>query len=437
MDVATIKNSPVALTAPSNAVARPAATQAPAASAPASTDGVTLSATPAPAAPAASTTNANSAPAGAAAPQPKDWTIITYFCSDNNLHDFEANNLKDMEQVGGTKDMNLVAEFSNAPDGGGVVRYDVQKGGAKQVQDLGKDLNMSTPDSLADCIKWAKANYPAKHYAVIMNDHGNGWEGCCQSESKDGWLTLPDVEEGVKKGMDGQQLDVLGFDCCLMSNSENLDQIGQAAKFVVGSEETEGGPGWAYNQVMSSDTLRNLQKTERSGELTPEAFAKRIVTSAHGHDNDLPTMSAFDTSKTPALMDAIKSFGQAIINDKAVPNATIAQAADSAQSFYLESDLSDFASKVADASGDKDKALTAAAQGVQAAISNSLVAEEHSSKYPGAHGLTVELTRQDGRGPQKSINPDLATAHVDFGKYSDLRFAQDIGFNKAVDKFRS
>ena len=441
MELAALKTNQVAFNSSANGVARPAAAQVTAApaAAPTANDAVTIS-SGSNASNSASAANSTGAPAAGTPPQPKEWTILTYFCSDNNLYPYELQNLKDMEQVGGSKDMNLIAEFSKAPKGGGVERYEVGKGSAKTVADLGKNLNMSDPKSLTDAIKWAKANYPAKHYAVIMNDHGNAWQGCCQTESKDGWFTLPKLEQALNDAQtqtDGKPVDVLGFDCCLMANVENLDQVGKNAKYLVGSEETEGGPGWAYNQVMSPDTLRALQTTQRSGELTPEAFAKRIVTSAHGHDGDLPTMTAFDTSKIPALMDSIKTFGQAIKDTTAVSNTDLAGAADSAQAFTIESDLSDFASKVADKSGDKDAKLTSAAQAVQKAVADSEIAEEHSDKFPGAHGVTVELTRQDPTKVAASINPDLATAKVEFGKYQDLRFAKEVGFNQAVDKFRT
>ena len=437
------RNSPIAFTSPSNGVARPAVQAQSSTAAPAAQDGVTISSGNASSA-AAPTVNASPTPAAPAAPTPKEWTIMTYFCSDNNLYPYEVNNLSDMEKVGGSANMNVVAEMSHESKGGHVVRYDVQKENpgthSPVTQDLGS-INMSDPKSLADFIKWTKTNYPAKHYMLVMNDHGNGWEGCCASDKHNGWFTLPQLEDGLKAGADatdGKPLDIVGFDCCLMANVENLDQIGKQAKFLVGSEETEGGPGWSYNQVLTGDLLKSLQTTQRDGkELSAQDLATRIVKSAHGHDHDLPTMSAVDTSKIPDLMASIKNFGQAIQDTKTVSNTDIAAAADSAQKFYLERDLSDFAGKVAAKSGDNDKNLTAAAQAVQSAISNTLVAEEHSAKYPGAHGLTIELTRQDPTHAPLSINPDPSLSRVTFGKYKDLRFAQDVGFNHAVDKFRT
>jgi hypothetical protein len=137
----------------------------------------------------------------------------------------------------------------------------------------------------------------------------------------------------------------------------------------------------------------------------------------------------------PALLDATKAFGQAI-KDTKIPNADIAQAADKAQAFYMESDLWDFANNVSTKSGDTDKNLTAAAEAVKTAVADALVAESHSQKYPNAHGMTVELKAQTPGVAPLSINPAPELQRVTFGEYKDLRFQQDTDFNGAVHKFR-
>ena len=104
---------------------------------------------------------------------------------------------------------------------------------------------------------------------------------------------------------------------------------------------------------------------------------------------------------------------------------------DAAPEFY---DLADFAGKVAE-KGASDPKLGEAAKAVQAAISDAVVAEQHSSQYPGAHGVTVELNKQ--YASYKAGSPSFTAdqnARIDFGSYSNTAFARETGWLKAVDK---
>lgn len=424
-----------------NGVARPAA-ETTVTSAPG--DGVTLSSSNASAtsaAPAPAAAPANSAPP--AAPTPKEWTVMVWLASDTNLYDYQINNLTDAEKVGSSDQMNIVSQASLAPSGGGCVRQLITKQPDSTthspiLQDLGS-RNMGDPKELADFIKWSKANYPAKHYMLVLNDHGSGWQGCCQDESHDGWLSLPMLEDGLKQGRegsDGKPLDIVGFDACLMANVETVSQLRDEAKFLVGSEETEGGPGWGYNQILTPDTLGAATMALRArGELTPESMAQKIVAMAKGASGDLPTMSAIDTSKAGPLLDATKAFGQALIDTK-VSNSDITKAANATQGFAMEKDLWDFANRVGKVAG-SDQKLADAATAVKTGIENALVAEEHSTRYPNAHGLTIELTKQRGDVSAAPLNSDPGLTRISFDKYSNLRFSKETGFDNAVRKFRA
>jgi cysteine peptidase C11 family protein len=57
-------------------------------------------------------------------------------------------------------------------------RYYLRKGTSMQadsVQSLG-ETNCGDPAVLEDFIKWGIANYPAEHYAVVLWNHGAGWD---------------------------------------------------------------------------------------------------------------------------------------------------------------------------------------------------------------------------------------------------------------------
>src|SRR5579883_920416 len=70
--------------------------------------------------------------------------------------------------------------------------------------------------TLADFIKQAASVAPARHYALIMWDHGGGIYGFNQ-DNEDG--TAPDImtPAGLATGVAnaGVPIDVIGFDACL------------------------------------------------------------------------------------------------------------------------------------------------------------------------------------------------------------------------------
>ena len=423
------------------AVAQPAA--APAA---APADGVVLSGTNAPAAPAApaAAPTTGAAPADGKPPV-KDWTVMVWVASDNNLYQYQVNNLTDAEKVGTTPQMNVVAQISRVPDGGGCQRIAIEKQPdgnhhSPVLQELGS-TNMGDPKNLADFIKWTKANYPANHYMLVLNDHGNGWQGTCEDESHDGWLTLPKLEESLKEAReatDGKPLDVVGFDACLMANVETADQLKDETKYLVGSEETEGGAGWQYNKVLSGDVLRvaNSRLATREG-LSAEQLAKTSVAMAKGDNNDLPTMAAFDTSKASTVVAATKAFGDAIVKTN-VDSKQLAQVAQATQAYTMEKDLYDFADRVSNTLGGSDANLKSTADTLKTDINSAIIAEQHSSKYPNSHGLTVELNKNfDSRDFRVNQDPSLApvaTPNIQFDTYQHTKFDQDTGWDKAVSK---
>ncbi len=370
----------------------------------------------------------------------KKWTVLLWSASDNNLYKYMQKDIDECEQVGSTDQLNVLCETDHGPRFGSVKRYELQhdeKAGIHSpVKGSFGKADMASPSRLSDFIQWGIKNYPAENYALIISDHGAGWQGACSDDGKGTWMTLPMLEDGLKDAREktGRKLDVLGFDACLMASAEVAHQLRNEANYLVGSQETEGGAGWLYNRVLSKDMLASTDHAIRTKlDFTPREMASNIVTMAQGNQGDLATMTAFDTAKIGALTDSIKNFGQAIV-EGAVSSADLAAAKNETQGFYEFYDLHDFAGKVAAKAGD-DQNLGAKAQAVQSAIADAIVAEQHSEKYPGAHGVTIELNRQG-----ESYKPGTPTftadqnSRTDFGKYSNTSFDQETNWSKVQQK---
>ena len=387
----------------------------------------------------------------------KDWTVLVYSVSDNNLYSFMQTDLDEAERIGSTNEMNLLAETSHQPRGGSVVRMKLETDatpGLKSpvLQDLGKKYDMAKSDNLADSIAWAMKEYPSKHTMVILSDHGGGWQGANHSESTGSWMNTADLEDGFKKAqaLTGKKVDVVGFDECLMASTEVAHQLKDCADYLVGSEEVEGGAGWQYDEAFPKDKETNGNSRVLTGKmlnfaaasmaardgLSPLDMAKGIVRMAEGHQRDLGTMSAIDTSKVGAVISAVDQFAGAVI-DANISKTDFAPVINSTQKFRQFGDMGHLV-ELAGAKFGGD--IAKAAEAVKAAMSEAVVAEQHSSKYPNAKGLNIEFNKKYSVAENTGDNiPNLSREDRDriaFAPYGSLKFAQDTRWDEMLQKVR-
>ncbi|GMU53333.1 MAG: hypothetical protein AMXMBFR33_24790 [Candidatus Xenobia bacterium] len=360
------------------------------------------------------------------APVTKKWTVMVYSASDCNLYRFMQSDLDEAERVGSTETMHVIAQTDHGPRNGTAQRIELvpdQTPGLKAPvkQDLGS-YNMAAPEALADFVKWGMKEYPAENYMLIISDHGDGWKGAAQDWSHNGWMSTPDIEAGLKMAREetGKKIDVLGFDACLMASAEVAYQLKDEINYLVASQEVEGGAGWEYNRVLSEGTLKSLdQKLSATRfNMDPKQVATHVVICAQGNQDDLPTMSAIETAKMPAVKRALDNFADAMATSQ-VSKDTFTTAAENTQGFYDYKDLSDFANQVKTGVQAQDCYLAGAADRLMAAVSNAVVAEQHSDNYPGAKGMSIELHN---------------TSSSD---YANLKLSQDTQWDEAVAQMHS
>ncbi|HWZ73635.1 MAG TPA: clostripain-related cysteine peptidase [Casimicrobiaceae bacterium] len=116
--------------------------------------------------------NAGGAGAGA------DWTIMVYLAGDNNLDGAGVADLREMKKVGSSASVNVIAQFDRAGSRGTTKRFYLRKGTElpkDAVQDLG-ETDTGDPRVLCDFFRWGVKNYPARHYLLVIWNHGAGWD---------------------------------------------------------------------------------------------------------------------------------------------------------------------------------------------------------------------------------------------------------------------
>jgi len=222
-----------------------------------------------------------------------DWTILTYIQADNNLAYFADYNISHMERVGSTDKVNILVQWDQ-PNNNKTWRYKIEKGSKVDAGSLDQEMGVRPVREIIDAVAWAKSNFPARRYALILWNHGNGVlrKNGFNKVSPFGWLRVPGLdvnkltkkERGIlyddsqfsfvdndgllqalngAKNVLGKKLNIIGMDACLMSMTEIAYQVRNCAYYMVGSQDLEPGEGWPYELFLKS-LVENSKQNSRS-----------------------------------------------------------------------------------------------------------------------------------------------------------------------------
>ncbi|RDE13015.1 MAG: hypothetical protein C4K47_06955 [Candidatus Thorarchaeota archaeon] len=184
-------------------------------------------------------------------PTPTAWMVLYYMDDeDPNLGEW---GLYDLQQElpnavhTNVKTLVMIDPWKAWPDTGNANAryYDVGYQSITLKADLG-EVSMGAPASLSNFIIWAKTTYgSASHYALVLQDHGGGWQGVCwDSVPKSDHLSLKDLHDALDtaRSATGIVFDVIGFDACEMAYVEVAYQLKDYAQVMVASQDV----GWVY-----------------------------------------------------------------------------------------------------------------------------------------------------------------------------------------------
>ncbi|NOK08012.1 clostripain-related cysteine peptidase [Corallococcus exercitus] len=216
---------------------------------------------------------------------PADWTVLVFMNGDNNLEPQALSDFIEMNSVGSSEKLKVVVQFDrngrydSRYDGWKdtrrfLVRRNIDPNANAELQVLG-EANMGDPKVLEDFVRWGMRTYPARHYALIIWDHGQGYRdltvapraevsrsvsgaafrSVSHDETNRDQLYNSEVQQALRNALQGRKLDLLGFDACLMAMVETAYAMREFADVMVASEDLEPGDGWAYHLWLKQ--LRN------------------------------------------------------------------------------------------------------------------------------------------------------------------------------------
>ena len=255
-----------------------------------------------------------------------DWTFIVYMAADNDLDYFARRNLEQLKAVGSNENISIVVQLDRHGAHEHTKRLYVTKGQLYQMNahdiTAQQKLNSGSAQTLIDCCEWAIKNFPAKHYALVLWNHGIGIldsirskttnaselftfnpsnhmleldrsvgffdflerksheeerRGVCFSDTYGSYLTNQKIDFALKTICEKylyKKFDIIAFDACLMSMVEVASLIRPYANIMVASEEVELGTGWPYDAILAPFEKQTL---------SPEEFGLQIVNAYAKH----------------------------------------------------------------------------------------------------------------------------------------------------------
>lgn len=255
----------------------------------------------------------------------KDWSFIVYMAANNNLHRFALHNFRQMLKVGSNENINIILQIDEFGESE-VSRFSIEQGQANLYETISHtpEAISGTPESLYGFLNWAITHFPARHYAVLLWNHGAGikdpsiWgkfydndrNKLFQKDEKSGLMKLKRrlkqninyenedqlivpvkkkrgiafnevhqtyitnqelntcLEKVRRELLHDKKFDIIFMDACHMGMVEIGSELKNIANYMVGSGEIE--PGTGYNYTFLLEPFLNTS-------LSPIQFVKHAV----------------------------------------------------------------------------------------------------------------------------------------------------------------
>lgn len=204
----------------------------------------------------------------------KEWTVMVFMNAKNNLSDgqlmglvgkFAEKDINEMKKVGSTDKINVVVE--HGIKGKGARRLYIQKEGllnnGEKVYGEYPNADMGDYKRVIEFVKWSKATFPAKHYMLVLWNHGLGWIDPNQTlhtagtgASEKGILFDDETKNYVRTRQLGEILkqtgyvDVFAMNACLMQMAEVGYEVKDYTGLILASEETMLAQGFDYEKLL-------------------------------------------------------------------------------------------------------------------------------------------------------------------------------------------
>lgn len=197
---------------------------------------------------------------------------LIYMAADNNLERFAIRNIKSLQEIGSSKNTNIIVLFDRSPGYDktednriGTDLFFITKNPKKMNDDIifeFDELDMTDSKNLYNFLKLINEYYPSEHIILNIWSHGRGLypDGIIQRSIIEDYTTgygalntmqIYDMALCIKEFEEktGKYIDIIQFDACDMQMLEIAYQLKDLTEYVVGSETPIPGNGSNYKEI--------------------------------------------------------------------------------------------------------------------------------------------------------------------------------------------
>jgi hypothetical protein len=253
-------------------------------------------------------------------------TLLIYMAADNNLTPYADKDLERIIQASIHSDMHIIVQLDRNQyvDATHTFRYVIEKGQIAYEEDLG-ETNGGDPRVLRKFIEDSIALYPSEKLIVILWSHGLGIDDSDpypKVERKRYYVPEEEIQEiafsyddtandfldnlELQKALSvSVEIDILGFDACLMGMIEIAYQLKEQTKVMVASQHLEPAEGWDYERILGElDTSSPVNEMGKQLILFHDEY--------HGSKEENVTKAAIDTDVINRAVDALDTFAEVL-----------------------------------------------------------------------------------------------------------------------------
>jgi len=244
--------------------------------------------------------------------------------------------------------------------------------------------NLAAPETLEAFLKFVKTKSEGQGRKIVeLWDHGLAYLGMGNdTHFGEDLISLDEMKQAFQAAE--LQVDLLGFDACLMGSLEVAAVAQPHAKYMVASEELEPGHGWNYTYLVQYLARQPKASTLDIGKQMVNSF---IDSPAHKKTAN-KTLSVLDLSQLSPVINSLPDIAQLVTPQNFAP---LLQAVEGSSRVGVQAkdklaigiDLGDFAKKV------KQYNAQASTQNLQTQLQKLVVYSRHDGSKPGTQGLAV------------------------------------------------
>lgn len=342
-----------------------------------------------------------------------DWTIMIYMNGDNDLEKFAFEDLRELEAVGSTDNVNVIVQLDQYYVLG-TQRFRIEKKPNPRIVEDMPEQDMGDYNTLIDFLDWGVKKYPADHYAVIVWNHGSGWKkeedesqifkGVSYDESSGHRISTDQISfvfDKFSKDI-GKPLDILAFDACLMAMMEIADGLASSVNIMVSSEEVIPGLGFPYDKVLEKFYAGAGKEPKNLATTIVEQYAASYMGGSQGTTHF--TLSAIDLTKFQMLKDKFNDWVRTIQGGAGLEHSDFMSAAKETLAFEDSDfrDLGNYVSTILDKRLSKDQMQMSDAKKSKGgfygdsfsllnAIDSVMIRNLTSKKFSRARGISIYL----------------------------------------------